>query len=108
MMDKGASETPGLFALGAGYSADEGDHGHEQGDDDEADDQAEDHDHDRLENADQRANQDVDVVVVVVGDLEEHFIQVAGFFADVHHVDDDGVADLGGAERIGHGFAFAN
>src|SRR5439155_26223966 len=45
---------------------------------------------------------------VVVGDLEEHLVQVAGFLADVHHVDHDGVADLGGPQWIGHGFAFAN
>ena len=89
-------------------SFDQRDHRHEQRDDDEPDDDAQDHDHDRLEDADERADQHVHVAVIVVGDLQQHLVEVAGFFADVDHVDDDGVADLGGAERVGHRFALAN
>ena len=86
----------------------QGDHRGEQGDDDKADDDAQNDDHDRFENADQGADQHVDVAVIVVRDLDEHLVQVAGFFADVDHVDDDRVADLAGAKGIGEGFTLAN
>src|SRR5271169_406186 len=94
--------------LGTRNGFDQADHRREQGDDDEADDKTEDDDHDGFEHADQRADQNVHVAVIVVGYLDEHLIEIAGLFADVDHVDDDGVANLGGAERVGHRFAFAD
>ena len=61
--------------------------------DDEADDDAEDHDHDRLEQLISASTSDVHFLVVVVGDLDEHRVEVAGLLADVDHVDDDVVDD---------------
>ncbi len=75
---------------------------------DGADDAAEDDDHDGFEEADEGGDEDVDLVVVVVGDFEEHFVELAGFFADVDHVGDNGVADAGGTEWSGEGLAFAD
>ena len=71
--------------------------------DDGADDQAEGDDQDRFEEADEGADEDIDLVVVVVRDFEEHFVEIAGFFADVDHVGDDGVDDAGGAEGSAKG-----
>ena len=41
-----------------------------------------------------RPETDVHFLVVVVGDLQEHGVHVAGLFADVDHVHDDRVAHL--------------
>src|SRR5262249_50655477 len=79
-----------------------------QGDDDGADDEAEDHDHDRLEQADQGLDEDVDFLVVDVGNLVEHGVQVAGLLADIHHVDDHVVHEPAFFERLRDGFALAD
>src|SRR6266567_1062805 len=81
---------------------------HEQGDDDGADEQAEDHDHDRLQQADQALDQDVDLLVVHVGDLVEHRVQVARLLADVDHVDHHVVHQPALLERLGDGVALAD
>jgi hypothetical protein len=47
----------------------------------------------------------VDLVVIDVGDLEQHFRQLAGFLADVDHGDDHGGNTLLAFERGDHRFA---
>src|SRR5438445_12991869 len=84
------------------------DHGQKQGDDDGADDEAEDHDHEGLEQADQALDQDVDFLVVDVGDLVEHGVQLAGFLADVDHVDDHVVDEAALFHGLGDGFTLAD
>jgi hypothetical protein len=80
--------------------------GQEQGDHDRADDQGQEHDHDRLEDRGQGGDGVVHLVVIDVGDLEQHFGQLAGFLADVHHGDDHVGEHAGGLERGDDGFAF--
>ena len=68
--------------------------------------EGEDDDHDRLEDGSQRGDGVVHLVVIDVGDLEEHLGELAGFLADVHHGDDHVGEDTGGLERGDDGFAF--
>lgn len=98
-----------IFALRKSHDGlHELDQGQEQGDHDHAHDPAQHHHHDGLEQADQAGDGDVDLFVVVVRDFQEHLVQVTGFFADVDHVDDQGVADLGFAEGLGEGVPLAD
>src|SRR5271157_3092356 len=87
---------------------DQGDQRHEEGDDDEADDAAEDDDHDRLEEADQRFHGHFHLFVVVVGDLVEHGVELAGLLAHVDHVDHDVVDDAGLAQGLGDRLTLAD
>src|SRR5262249_49223634 len=88
--------------------ADELDQRQEQRDDDEADDPAQDDDHDRLQEAHEALDQDLDLLIVVVGDLVEHGIQIAGLLADVDHVDHDVVDDPRLAQGLGDRLALAD
>ena len=81
------------------------DEGQEHGNDDAADDDGQEDNHDRLEQRGHGRDGVIDFVVVVVGDLEQHFRQGAGLFADVHHADDHGGKDAGSFEGGGDGFA---
>src|SRR5437588_8742615 len=81
------------------------DHGQKQGDDDGADDEAEDHDHEGLEQADQALDQDVDFLVVDIGDFVEHGVQIAGLLANVDHVDDHVVDEAAFLQGLGDGVA---
>src|SRR5579884_2478542 len=56
-------------------------------DDDGADDESQDHDHERLQQADEALHHDVDFLIVDIGDLIKHRIQIAGLLADIDHVD---------------------
>src|SRR5208282_3422598 len=87
---------------------DQGDQRQEEGDDDEADDAAEDDDHHRLEEADQRFHGHFHLFVVVVGDLVEHGVELAGLLAHVDHVDHDVVDDAGLAQGLGDRLALAD
>ena len=64
-----------------------------------ADHAAEEHHHDRLDHARQRADRDVDLVFVEVGDLVEHRVHGAGLLADADHLHDHRREDLGLGER---------
>ena len=97
-----------LVTLAAALAADpvhQLDEGQEHGDDDAADDDGQEDDHDRFEQRGHGRDGVIHLVVVVVGDLEQHFRQGAGLLADVHHADDHGREDAGGFEGGGDGFA---
>src|SRR5258708_527961 len=83
-----------LLTRPAGYRFNQRDHWGKQGDYDESDDDAQHDHHDRFQNANQRSDEHVHVIIIVVGDLDEHLVQVAGLFADVDHVDHDGITHL--------------
>ena len=87
-------------------AADDADERHEQRDHDRADDEREENDHDRLERRSHGRDRVVDFVVVNVGDLQKHFGQLTGLFADIDHADDHGRESAAGLERLHDRFAF--
>src|SRR5581483_600216 len=73
-------------------------------DDDAADDDRQEDDHDRFEQRGHGGDGVVNLVIVVIGDLEQHFGQRAGLLADVDHADDHGGENAGRLQRRGDGF----
>src|ERR1700722_20208849 len=63
-------------------------------------------DHDRFQQRRHGRHGVIHFFVVVVGDLQQHFRQGAGLFADVHHADNHRRENAGSFQRRGDGFAF--
>src|ERR1035437_614955 len=113
----GSPRAAGLRAIGlfvfaalaalaaAAHSVHHLDEGHEHGNDDAPDDDGQEDDHDGFEQGGHGRHGVIHLLVVVLGDLQEHFRQGAGLFADVHHADDHGREDAGSFERRSDGFA---
>ena len=73
----------------------------EEAEHDQEDRAAHEDDQQRLDDRDEGADRDVHLLVVVVGDADEHLVELAGLLADVDHVHDDVVEDAALAERLG-------
>ena len=85
---------------------DQADQRQEQGDNDAADYDCEEHDHDRLQQGSHGGNGVVHLIIVVVGNLHQHFRQRAGLLAHIHHADDHRREYIGRFQRRGNGLAF--
>src|SRR5207245_8408142 len=67
-------------------------------------DNGQEHNHDRLEQGSHSGDGVINLFVVVIGNLEQHFGQSAGLFTDIDHADNHGRKDAGSFQRGGDGF----
>jgi hypothetical protein len=88
-----------------GEFADEGEERHVHGDDDGADGDAEEADHERLHQGQQVGDGRIDLLLVEVGDLAEHRVELARLLADADHLRDHVREDLGRLQRVNEALA---
>ena len=85
---------------------DDADERKEQRDDDRSDHDREKDNHDWLEHGRERGNRIVHLVIINIGDLQQHLGQLTGLLANVDHAHDHGRKRAAGFERLHDRFAF--